>query len=617
MNRRPAATAYVKSVSRRMIRRTQLFSILGLCFFVGSMLLLLNSNQTASLPHHSPYNESPSTHIVKPSTPSIGTESHPIHQLITKAEEKFEELKNGQSQSLDQAVKEYRRRYKIPPPPQFDKWYEFAKEKRVEFIDEYDTIYHSLLPFWAVQPSTIRGRAREALGFDNALLGLLIRDGRIISAAGGSEWQQKSTTGMINTFVKYLPDMDLPFNIHDEPRVTVPHDDLSRLVARAKEKMMPAAFKNQAPTNLWSPRPADVDDGTRFNEFKTTRFNKFAHQPTWTHSRVSCSPESPSRGLEEKMEDDLTSFSFSELGFISNKTAFSDICLSPSLRERFGFFNRPNAYDIVHDLFPVFSQSKISSYQDIVYPSPWYWSEKVAYQEGQDYAWEKKQDQMYWRGSTTGGFSRNGGWRHQHRQLLVEQINALGTAKILENHNSSAGAEWKAREVQRPDYKDLFNVKFSHIGQCDPEDCNAQTEFFEVVKPAKQHDAWGYKYLLDMDGNAFSGRFYAFLKSKSLIYKMALFREWHEEWLRPWVHYIPLSLRGEEYVESVRYFKEEEGGKMEGEKIANQGRDWAGRVLRNEDLEVWLFRLLIELGSLARFPWIVWKLTLVQIWPSC
>lgn len=612
MNRRPVATAYVASVSRRMLRRTQLSTILGLCVFIGFTLLLLNSAQIPSLPNHPPASESPSTRIEKPLSPSNESPStriekalspstghfHPIHQLINKAEAELEELKKGQSQSLDEAVKEYRRRYKIPPPPHFDKWYEFAKEKGVELIDEYDMIYHSLLPFWALQPPTIRRRAQEALGFDNALLGLLIRDGRVISAAGGNEWQQKSTTAMIKSFVKYLPDMDLPFNVHDEPRVTVPHDDLSRLVARAKDKTMPAAFKNQALTNSWSPRPADVGDGTRFNEFKTTRFNKFAHQPTWTNSRISCSPDSPSRGLEDTLEDDPTSFSFSELGFVSNKTAFSDICLSPSLRERFGFFNRPNAYDIVHDLFPVFSQSKISSYQDILYPSPWYWSEKVAYQEGQDYAWDKKRDQMYWRGSTTGGFSRDGGWRRQHRQLFVEQVNALGTAKILEHQNSSHAGEWKVREVQRPDYQDLFNVKFSHIGQCDPEDCHAQTEFFEVVKPAKQHDAWAYKYLLDMDGNAFSGRFYAFLKSQSLIYKVAMFREWHDEWLRPWVHYIPLSLRGDEYVESVRYFQDEETGRIQGSKIAHQGRDWAGRVLRNEDLEVWLFRLLLEWAPL-------------------
>lgn len=576
-----------------MIRRTQLVTILAILLFIGFTSLLLKPQSLSPLDNQAPVEENDAPIISKPFPPST-TASHPIFQLTSKAREDFEALKSKQSQSLEDAVNEYRRRYKIPPPPKFDKWYEFAKAKRVQLIDEYDTIYHSLLPFWALKPSIIRGRAREALGFDNALLGLLIRDGKVISAAGGDAWQQKSTVSMVRGFVKHLPDMDLLFNIHDEPRVIVPHDDLSRLVAIAKDKNMPAAFKTQAPKNAWSSRPEDVDDGTRFNEVKTTRFNRFAHQATWTNSRMSCSPESPSRGLNETLQDDSQLYSLSDLGFVSNKTAFSDICFSPSVRERFGFFNRPNAYNIVHDLFPVFSQSKISSYQDILYPSPWYWSDKVEYFESDDYRWEKKHDKMYWRGSTTGGFSRDGGWRHQHRQLLVGNINGLDTGKIFQNQNTSMEAMWAVKEVPKPDYRECFDVKFSHVGQCDPGDCDAQNEFFEVVKPGKQRDAWAYKYLLDMDGNAFSGRFYAFLKSRSLIFKMSIFREWHEEWLWPWVHYIPLSMKGDEYIESVRYFRDEEIGRTQAPLIANAGRDWAASTLRNDDLEVWLFRLLIE-----------------------
>ena len=141
---------------------------------------------------------------------------------------------------------------------------------------------------------------------------------------------------------------------------------------------------------------------------------------------------------------------------------------------------------------------------------------------------------------------------------------------------------------------DNFDVHFSHIGQCDPGDCDAQKEFFELKDAEDQQAAWKYKYLLDMDGNAFSGRFYAFLKSKSLVYKMAVFREWHEEWLKPWVHFVPLSLRGNEWVEATRWFGDELAGKTAAERIALQGRQWAEKVLRNEDLEVWFFRLLLE-----------------------
>ncbi|KAL8960945.1 MAG: hypothetical protein Q9193_002433 [Seirophora villosa] len=569
------------------MRRTQLLSLLAVCTLVFFTLSKLRQ------PSQPPLINDPDAPEPAPLPPPSDA-SHPIHQLITQAEREFDAIKSRQSQTLSEAVTEYRRRYQIPPPPNFDKWFELAKEKNVRLIDEYDAIHHALLPFWALDPAVVRGRAREALGFDNALVGVLVRDGAVISAAGGSEWQQKSTVGMMEGFVKHLPDMDLPFNVHDEPRVVVPGDDLSRLVATAKDKTMPISFTNPSPKNLWSPRPDDLGDGRRFNEVKTTRFNTFAHQSTWTNSRMSCLAESPARALDETVRDDSTSFSFSELGFISNHTAFSDICLSPSLQRKFGFFGRPNAFKIVHDLFPIFSQSKISSFQDILYPSPWYWTNKVAYDERQDFSWDNKKDQLFWRGSTTGGFSRDGGWRQQHRQLIVEKMNALDTAKIFDNQSNPDSNTFKLREVQRNDYKHMFDVKFSHVGQCDPGDCNAQKEYFEIARQSKQHDAWAYKYLLDMDGNAFSGRFYAFLKSASLVYKMAIFREWHEEWLRPWIHYVPLSLKGDEYLESVRFFNEEEIGKSQARRIASQSRDWAAEVLRNEDFEIWLFRLLLE-----------------------
>jgi len=261
-----------------------------------------------------------------------------------------------------------------------------------------------------------------------------------------------------------------------------------------------------------------------------------------------------------------------ELGFIYNQTAFSDICQSPSLSETHGFFDRPNAFNIVHDLFPIFSQSKMSSYSDILYPSPWYWSGKVPYNQSLDMDWEEKEEKIYWRGSTTGGFSRDGGWRRQHRQHVVQKVNAKDKAKILENRGHGSEQDWRVKQVPRSDFKDIFDVHFSHVGQCDPGDCEAQKEYFDLREAADQQEAWKYKYLLDMDGNAFSGRFYAFLTSKSLVYKMAVFREWHEEWLKPWVHYIPISLRGDEWVETARWFGKEIAGKQRQSKSRLKGR---------------------------------------------
>lgn len=518
--------------------------------------------------------------------------------LIAEAEKELEATRARQSSNLAQAVAEYRRRYGIAPPPNFDKWFEFAQAKGVQLIDEFDMVHESITPFWGLKPATIRQRAAEALGFDNALLGVQIRNGKITHMDGGADWQREATSGMMGTFLKWLPDMDLCFNLHDESRVVVPHDDMARLVRKAKEVNMPAA-NIPNPKNKFTEKPRGLNDGTRFEESKLTRFNVFAHQPTWTHSRMSCPPDSPSRALEEdERNDDVSRYGMSELGFVYNVSAMSDICYSPSLSSTFGFFNRPNAYNIVHDLFPIFSQSKISSYADILYPSPWYWYEKVHYDESQDMPWEQKKGRLYWRGSTTGGFSRNGGWRRQHRQRFVQKINAVDSAKILAKTGSSSGRKdgekWETQTVPRGDYRHLMDVYFSGVGQCDPGDCVAQKEFFNIQGHAEQHDAWAYKYLLDIDGNAFSGRFYAFLRSRSLTYKWAIFREWHLEWLKPWAHYIPLSLQGEDWVEAVRYFADREAGTDEAERLAIQQREWADKVLRHEDMEVWFFRLLLE-----------------------
>jgi hypothetical protein len=69
-----------------------------------------------------------------------GTGSHPIWYLINDAQREFDDLKKRQSTTLAEAVKEYRRRYQMPPPPNFDKWFEFATSNGVKLVDEFDTI---------------------------------------------------------------------------------------------------------------------------------------------------------------------------------------------------------------------------------------------------------------------------------------------------------------------------------------------------------------------------------------------------------------------------------------------------------------------------------------------
>lgn len=52
---------------------------------------------------------------------------HPITHLIAEAETKWEDMLRRQSQSLEDAVREYKRRYKMNPPTGFDSWSVYSR----------------------------------------------------------------------------------------------------------------------------------------------------------------------------------------------------------------------------------------------------------------------------------------------------------------------------------------------------------------------------------------------------------------------------------------------------------------------------------------------------------
>lgn len=158
---------------------------------------------------------------------------------------------------------------------------------------------------------------------------------------------------------------------------------------------------------------------------------------------------------------------------------------------------------------------------------------------------------------------------------------------------------WRAEEVAREQYQDLLDVHFGSVGQCSEEDRAEEKEYFDVRTNDPFNVNLKHKSLLDIDGNAFSGRFYAFLQSRSLVLKQALFREWHEDRIVPWVHYIPLRLNGTDHLEVMRFLTQEEEGQRLAREIAEESREWVGRSLRKVDMQAWMFRLLLEYARLV------------------
>jgi hypothetical protein len=139
-----------------------------------------------------------------------------------------------------------------------------------------------------------------------------------------------------------------------------------------------------------------------------------------------------------------------------------------------------------------------------------------------------------------------------------------------------------------------FLVKFSNFIQCDESDCQEQIDYFHKAPTDSNDDAANYKILYNLDGNSFSGRYYRFLKSNSLVFMQALFQEWHDDRILPWVHFVPVSNDLGELPELTRFLLDEKGGKEIAERMARESKEWSRKALRKVDLSAAYFRVLIE-----------------------
>jgi hypothetical protein len=287
---------------------------------------------------------------------------------------------------------------------------------------------------------------------------------------------------------------------------------------------------------------------------------------------------------------------------------------------------------------PVFSQSKPHGFNDILYPSAWNYMDKAVYAPSSpsgkpgsedykpgfpDHPFAEKENVLFWRGATSEGVSSGDhAWRGMTRQRLVHIANNLTNSAhdrvtILLPDPTAGKGRLKYQTIRGTDVESLgLNTDISIVdgiarcGGIGLHDCTDQDAEFGLVKPTDFQSHWQYKYLFDLDGAAFSGRFLPFLQSRSLPFKTALFREWYDSRITAWLHFVPQDLRLHGVWSTLAYFAGVDGkinGKQvimkphleEGEAIAAAGREWAAKVLRKEDMEIYFFRLLLEWARLT------------------
>ena len=496
--------------------------------------------------------------------PSFGhSQKHPVEALMHKGKADLERLLQTQSKNYTAADREYRRRYGIEPPPGFKAWYEFAIANQSPIIDDFDTIFDAVSPFWTLSGSEVV----KMMGGVQAIPNVDLWHCTFSGESGKTQCSHPQRTFdrhyelLFNTLLKdrrgVLPDVNFLVNHLDQPRVLIPPKSLSKENSDWKGEL----------------RVADM-----------------SRQPSWDIVMESCKSQQNDRGA--RAESKVETFG---LPFVTDRSSDMDLCRHPEYSGMYGLFMSPSSFGLIEGMAPILSTGSPSTMGDVLFPSPAYIESEFVYDEANDIPWERKSNNLYWVGSTTGAFAIDDQWGKYHRQRFVKLAQNL---ERQEHYYLREQGGVVSRVKSWFLNGRLFDVSFARIFQCEQRYCRDQRAFFKVKTWAHKDQALRSRLVFDLDGNGISGRYYKLLASNSVPLKQTLLREWHDERLVPWVHYIPVSQSMEELPELIFYLTSTEAGQQRAQEIAELGRDWFSKAFREVDMAVYTYRLLLEMARL-------------------
>lgn len=510
-----------------------------------------------------------------PSSPLFSASpKHAIEALIDAGKARYAATLRSQSQTLGDAVNEYRRRYGRPPPRGFDSWFHIAKSQGLIIIDDYDTVMGSLETFWRFSPSTLRRNIKAAATHLDLANDLILRDGKLSTTREPEFFLLAEMVRETADYLGILPNISMPvlFNRLDDidlARIVLPHDAVG-----SPKKIEPAS------------NPQDFEWLDLYAQF------------TWDTLLISCPPDSPAR------QDQKQSGHTKGLPFLADVPGSKNVCVHPELRHQHGAWSPSRRHYISHKPVPIFSSSKTSLNGDILFPSPYYANDVRRAGANESKAWDEKSNDLYWAGRTTGMRvfqASKWPWRSiaSHRHRFVELVNDLGVPRNVTLLEKDLNGRWQPRDVPMASQSHLYDVSFSGVSQCDDEhQCTEMKTHFNITSGHSSEEHKNHRFLFDLDGNAFSGRFYRLLEANATVLKQTIFQEWHDDSLIPWYHYVPVSMGMEELPEIMHYLAETDRGQQRAREIAHQAAEWAKLALRREDVGAVFVRVLLEYARL-------------------
>ncbi|OCK74465.1 glycosyltransferase family 90 protein, partial [Lepidopterella palustris CBS 459.81] len=293
-------------------------------------------------------------------------------------------------------------------------------------------------------------------------------------------------------------------------------------------------------------------------------------------------------------------------GYVANWTRSTNPCVFPEWQGLHGGFVRPENMSASQKLFPFFGASKFAVNNDILLPSPSAWNTSVqeveisAADEHQHNTidWKDKANKLWWRGPATGGHNTKLNWQRFHRHRFVSMLNSSHATTAEQSLHTTNGSSKgvAAADMHCDEPKDVV--------------CPYHSAYFSRAPQPHPDEQARYKFAAVLDGNGGDdgGKFLRLLKSAVLPIKASVYRNWYDNHLWPWVHFVPVDMTFVDFVWPAQKTDHDDQARQ----IATAGREWANKVLRKEDMLVYVYRLLLEYARVVddkreRLGW-VWDL---------
>lgn len=488
-------------------------------FTITSVLGLLSYTLYPHYPHH--FTSYKSAYY---RTPLVQEKQrwHPVEELHQRAQQHLAQLLEKETGSLEEAEEAYIRRRGRRPPPGFDKWFQYAQSHGVILVEDFwDRIYDDIEPFWAITPSEIREQASKWI------FRISVRHGKVsylpVDQTDRVPWVPL-WSDLISQISEDLPDLDMAINEMDEPRVVVPWEAVNKHVQDAAESKKLVARSDM----IASYHNTSVQDATEVHDIDWRLVNDKSY---WDLFVRGCHPDSAARKTyiatqdyqyPPPLERSWPKHSFH--GYVQNWTLAKSPCDYPTLQELHGSFIEPLTISTTDKLLPIFGGSKVFVNNELLLPAAMYWSEDAAFSAVDRYGdqWTMKHDKAVWRGSPSGGRHRKTTWTRLQRPRLVGMLNGSNVQRAFQT--ASRPPMFALPEEQPYELSSVHEGEFGSwlsriadtaftehvcIPSVDNPDCSYVEEWYNTLHKMPMEQQFQFKYLPDVDGNSFSGRYRA------------------------------------------------------------------------------------------------------------